>query len=112
MWDDAHSVVTAEIAWPELHAAVAAAYRAGRIDARTLRAVVLDGRALFTRMRRVAVDDELGIRAGALAERHALRGFDAVHLASALTIPGAVMVTWDDALGRATAAEGHVALPG
>jgi predicted nucleic acid-binding protein len=47
-------------------------------------------------------------RAGGLAEQHALRGYDAVHLATALEVLGEddVLVTWDDDLARAAQATG------
>lgn len=50
----------------------------------------------------VAVDDALAREAGALAQRHALRGADAVHLATALALGDDVLVvTWDAELARA-----------
>ena len=57
--------------------------------------------------------DEVVRHAGDLAERHALRGYDAVHLASALAAAAddAVLVTWDDDLGRAARAEGLAIVP-
>jgi len=46
-------------------------------------------------------------RAGDLADRHALRGFDAVHVASAAEIGiGTVLVTWDKDVARAAHLEG------
>ena len=53
----------------------------------------------------IGVDAALARAAGDLAERHALRGYDAVHLASAIAIddPGLVMATWDRNLAAATA---------
>jgi hypothetical protein len=56
------------------------------------------------------------IRAGGLAMRHALRGFDAVQLAAALTLRSAVgargiaFSSFDRALCRAAAQEGLVVL--
>lgn len=53
---------------------------------------------------------EVGLRlarsASALAERHGLRGYDAVHLAAALSLddPELVVATWDRALHRAALA--------
>lgn len=56
----------------------------------------------------VAIDEQLAREAGELASQHALRGYDAVHLASALAIEGreVVLVTWDDELGNAAHATG------
>lgn len=64
-------------------------------------------------MRLVGVDRELAQRAGALAAVHALRGYDAVHLATALAIddPEIVLVTWDRDLARAGLAAGRAVIP-
>jgi uncharacterized protein len=45
----------------------------------------------------VGVDEALAQRAGEIADARALRGYDAVHLASALALgPGeTILVTWD-----------------
>ena len=51
----------------------------------------------------VGVDEALARRAGELADERALRGYDAVHLASALALgPGdTILVTWDRDLSNA-----------
>jgi hypothetical protein len=51
--------------------------------------------------------------AGELAERHGLRGYDAVHLASAISIEDADLVTatWDEALAAAVTASGYAVVP-
>jgi len=53
----------------------------------------------------IGLDAALARAAGELAERHALRGYDAVHLASAIAIddPNLVMATWDRDLSAAAA---------
>lgn len=50
-------------------------------------------------------------RAG--GEEHALRGYDAVHLATALGIadPNLLIVTWDRVLARAAGECGHPVVP-
>lgn len=55
----------------------------------------------------IGLDAALARAAGRLAERRALRGYDAVHLASALAIDDAdvVLATWDRALAEAAAGE-------
>jgi predicted nucleic acid-binding protein len=52
--------------------------------------------------------------AGDLAEKHALGGFDAIHLASALTISAipVVVATWDGRLHQAAQATGLATMPG
>jgi hypothetical protein len=64
-------------------------------------------------MRLIGVGEQLARLAGALAERHALRGYDALHLASALSIgdTSLVLATWDQRLARAALAAGAAVLP-
>lgn len=61
----------------------------------------------------VGVDETLARRAGGLAVEHALRGYDAVHLASALALGAAetILVTWDHDLSNAAAAAGLAVAP-
>ena len=55
----------------------------------------------------VEVTDDLVRFAGDLADRRALRGYDAVHLASALILGDeVVMATWDRELSDAASEEG------
>jgi predicted nucleic acid-binding protein len=93
------------LVYPEARAAAAAAHRGGRIDARTLRRAVRSIDELCDEIDVIGLDATLARAAGELAERHALRGYDAVHLASAIAIesPNLVMVTWDRDLAAATA---------
>jgi uncharacterized protein len=61
---------------------------------------------------RIAVDAQLARQAGQLAETFALRGYDAVHLASALSAGGPVtLVSWDGDLRRAAAENGCAIAP-
>jgi predicted nucleic acid-binding protein len=91
LWDGADAVLTSRVAHPEARAALAAADRSGR-----------------------QVTPQLETDAADLAEQHALSGFDAIHLASALTIAKApvVMATWDARLHQAAQAVGMATLPG
>lgn len=59
------------------------------------------------------VDLTMTRQAGDLAERHALRGYDAVHLATALALkdPDLVFVTWDRDLSAAARAAGRAVAP-
>ena len=61
----------------------------------------------------IGVDEALARAAGQLAERHALRGYDAVHLASALAIgdPTLIVASWDRDLGTAAGVEGYTVVP-
>ena len=61
----------------------------------------------------IGLDEALARTAGELAERHALRGYDAVHLASATAIddPDLVIATWDRDLTAAAIAKNHIVVP-
>lgn len=92
VWDAADAVVTSRLLYVEAHAALARAVRAGRITDRQHRALV---RTLVDRWRDfevLEVDAALAVRAAELAERFALRGYDAVHCASAAELEDADLV--------------------
>ena len=61
----------------------------------------------------IGIDWSLARHAGELAAIHGLRGYDAVHLATALAAATAdlVLVTWDRDLARATAQSGIAVAP-
>jgi uncharacterized protein len=107
-------VTSNRILYPEVRAAAAAAHRAGRTRTRRLPTTVEEIEALHADLEVIALDDALARAAGDLAERHALRGYDAVHLASALAIDvpdDLVIATWDADLAAAAVAEGRMVVP-
>jgi predicted nucleic acid-binding protein len=60
----------------------------------------------------VGIDGPLARHAGELAEELELRGYDAVHLASALALGiSTTLVTWDEDLKRAAAYIGCAVAP-
>lgn len=111
LWDDAARVVSSRIAYAEGRAALALARRSGRLP-RGYQGARTSFDNAYDELEAVDVSDEIVRHAGDLAERHALRGYDAVHLASALAAgDDAVVVTWDDDLGHAARAEGLAIVP-
>ena len=92
LWDEASRVASVRLVYPEARAALAQARREGRIAARQLRPAVraLDG--FYLQLDVVEVDEALAHDAGELAEAHALRGYDAVHLAAAQRLEDAELV--------------------
>lgn len=102
LWDRAEAVVSSQLVYPEARAALAAAHRRGRVDADTLRMAVDAVDALFTQLSIVGLDPDLAHSAGDLAEMHGLRGYDAVHLATALGVnaESLLVATWDRELAR------------
>jgi predicted nucleic acid-binding protein len=105
-------VATAAITFPEAIGVLARARRGRRIRTN---AAYTRARANFddewTSYIKIAVDAEIIQSAGILAESHFLKGYDAVHLASALAlreqIPDSITLsTWDKELAAAALAEG------
>lgn len=113
LWDAADLKVSSHLIYPEARAALAAASRAGRIDTPGLEQAVADLDAAVASIKRIGVDEALARAAGHLAHEHALRGYDAVHLATALSIEdeALVMVTWDGDLARAALRCGRPVAP-
>ncbi len=109
--DGASLVATSRVAYPEARAAFARRQREGGIGRRALaRAVSALDRDL-DRFVVVELSAKVARRAGELAERRALRGFDAIHLASALEVEQLTGSTpsfscFDDHLREAASAEG------
>lgn len=107
LWDRASSVASSVLCYPEGRAALAAAERWGRLSRQGHRRAVDAFDATHEELALIGVDAELASRAGQLAEQRALRGYDAVHLATALALGAeALLVTWDVALARAARDEG------
>lgn len=83
----ANRIYLAGITGPEVVAAVVRRQRAGSISAENAAAVLSDFRQDFAAAYRVVhVSAVLVVRAMNVAERHGLRGYDAVQLAAALRV--------------------------
>jgi predicted nucleic acid-binding protein len=80
------AVATVRIAYAEARAAFARKRREGGLDAKGLRQAVERLDEDWATYSIVDVIEPLVRRAGGLAERHGLRGYDAVHLAAAVEI--------------------------
>lgn len=108
--DAATMVSTSRVAYPEARAALARRQREAAITRAALaRAVAALDRDLV-RFVVVELSAKVAKRAGDLAERRALPGFDAIHLASALEVEeltGVVpaFLCFDDRLREAASAE-------
>ncbi|HVF80004.1 MAG TPA: type II toxin-antitoxin system VapC family toxin [Solirubrobacteraceae bacterium] len=113
LWARSSQRVASRLVYAEARAALAAAHRGGRIDQNSLRAAVGNLEAACGAMLLIGVDWPLAQHAGELAERHALRGYDAVHLATALatSAPDLALVTWDRDLASAALELGITIIP-
>ena len=100
--------MSSQLVYPEARAAAAAAQRGSRITLATLRRAVARVDELCAELNVIGLDPDLAHFAGELAEAHGLRGYDAVHLATAVSIDADSMLltTWDGDLARAAVAAG------
>lgn len=103
-WNSAYPAASSILAYPEGRAALAAARRLDRLGADEHRKALADFEDLYADLATIGVDQELAVRAGKHAEDLGLRGYDSVHLATALALGDdeVVVVTWDRDLARAT----------
>jgi predicted nucleic acid-binding protein len=97
LWDGCDAAVSSRLAYPEVRAALAAAFRNHALDARQHSAARQAWEAYWAATRPVELTQAVERHAGQLARDHALRGADAVHLASALAIGDAelIVAAWD-----------------
>ncbi len=84
--EGAEAVVTARVTYAEARAAFARHRREGALSRAHLRQVVRELDGDWGAYNLVEISDPVVRQAGALAERHALRGYDAVQLAAALDV--------------------------
>jgi predicted nucleic acid-binding protein len=108
LWERADLLVCGQLIYPEARAALASAGQGGRLDPAGYTTAVAGLETSYAAMRIVGVDEALARVAGDLAASHGLRGYDAVHLASALAVDAAdvLLATWDMTLANAALATG------
>ena len=96
LWLESDYLVCAEIGYAEARAALASARRGGRLDNDELSTAKAELDTLWAQVDVVPVTTELVWAAADLAEIEGLRGYDAVHLAAAVS-GGATVVASADA---------------
>jgi len=103
LWGSAYPAASSILAYPEGRAALAAARRLDRLGEEEHREALAAFEELYAELAAVGVDQELATRAGGYAEDLGLRGYDAVHLTTALELGDeeVVLVTWDRDLAQA-----------
>jgi len=79
----ADRLASSRIAYAEARVALARAWRNGRIDDSVFRAARAEFERGWQSILVLEVTDEVTREAGELGDRHPIRGFDAIHLASA-----------------------------
>lgn len=97
LWDGCDAALSSRLAYPEVRSALAATRRNHDIDPRALASAERSWEEFWASIRPVELTPEVARHAGELTRRHALRGADAVHLASALAVrdPDLVVAVWD-----------------
>ncbi|MBB4660841.1 PIN domain-containing protein [Conexibacter arvalis] len=110
----AGELAASHIAYVETHSALARMRAGDRLTRRVHAAQAEAFRRLWSDVAVVPVTDDVVERAARLAERHLLRGYDALQLSSALELRDASDVrfaSWDDRLNVAAARERLTLLP-
>lgn len=107
LWDGCDAAVSSRLAYPEVRAALAASRRNSDLTERELRTAEANWEDFWAAIRPVELTATVERNAGQLAAQRALRGADALHLASALAVdsPGLVIAVWDRRLHAGAVAE-------
>jgi len=107
--EHAEAVVTARVTYAEARAALARLRREGGLTVAALRRLVRELDLEWGAYSIVDITEPLVRQAGVLAERHALRGYDAIQLAAAVNVntPGIEVefASFDVRLARAASRE-------
>jgi uncharacterized protein len=113
LWDGCDAALSSRLAYPEVRAALAAAHRNHTLDVSGFAAALQMWEEFWSATRPVELRTEVERHAGELAQLHSLRGADAVHLASALTVPKLelIVAVWDKRLRAGALAEGLAIAP-
>jgi hypothetical protein len=108
LWDNCDAAVASRLAFPEVRAALAASARNHDLDEDGLATAEQAWFEFWSAIRPVELSRWVERLAGELAPRHALRGADAVHLASALALAdaGLIVAVWDGRLHAGVRAAG------
>lgn len=108
LWDGCDAAISSRLAYPEVRAALAAAARNLDLTADDHDTADRTWNEYWAATRPVELTAAVEQHAGQLARTHALRGADAVHLASALAIsdPDLVIAVWDRRLHAGAQAAG------
>jgi predicted nucleic acid-binding protein len=113
LWDGGDASLSSRLAYPEVRAALAAAHRSRDMDDDAYLVATEAWEAFWAFVRPVELTATVARHAGELAHRRALRGADAVHLASALAVGSAdlIVAVWDHRLHAGATAEHLLVAP-
>jgi predicted nucleic acid-binding protein len=115
-WQTAAQIITSSVAYAETMASIYRKNREGDLTNSLIRELVDSFRRDWNSLIRVEVTDELNVYIDRAVKRYPLRGFDLVHLASAMVIheklpEDFVFACFDERLARAAQSEGFETFP-
>ena len=107
LWDGCDAALSSRLAYPEVCAALASAHRNHGLSDAGFATAMQSWEEFWAAVRPVELTSAIARQAGELARRRALRGADAVHLASALAIGSdeLIVAVWDRRLRDGAIAE-------
>jgi predicted nucleic acid-binding protein len=116
-FEDAKAIATVSLSYVELISATFRAARRGDVPSADVPRVLEAIRDEWKDYVRLPVDDDIIQQAASLTQRHAIRAYDAVHLAAALKWQAELgetigFLVFDQELAKAGAAEGLTTIPG
>lgn len=113
LWDGCDAALSSRLAYPEVCAALAAASRNGDLTEADHAHAQQAFEGFWAAVRAVELTAHVETEAGRLAREHALRGADAVHLASALAVGDRqlIVAVWDGRLSAGAVAAGLAVSP-
>ena len=91
-WQSAARRISSVVLYVEARSALGRAHRARRLRERAVSSRRQQLETLWTAIDRLEVTERVVRMAGELAERHGLRAYDAVHLASAVSVADGELV--------------------
>ena len=108
LWDGCDAALSTRLAYPEVRAALTAAARKHYLTESELAEAERDWEDFWAATRPVELTAAVEQHAGRLARAHALRGADALHLASAFAVgdPDLIVAVWDPRLHTGAQAAG------
>jgi len=112
-WESASRRISTLLLYPEVRAAVGRAQSLGRLTSRELPRARRRIEALWAELDRVPLTERVARQAGEVAQLHGLRAYDAVHLASAVSVADdqTVLIAADGDLLTAAHAIGLATVP-
>ena len=113
LWDRCDAALSSRLGYVEVCSALAASRRRDDLSQPELESALADLDTFWSFVRAVELTEQVRREAGQLARAHALRGADAIHLASALAVGDSqlLMAVWDRQLAAGARTSGLAVSP-